>query len=110
MGLHLILALVSSILTKLFTIAASNFNFGVNLPVDLVLSKVSERVGMCFACLFNCLCAAAALQAFYGTLKDPSGNLANWVGNNPCENAWRGVVCDVPNSSNITFVTELWVS
>lgn len=54
------------------------------------------------------VCAAAALQAFHRTLDDPDGHLVNWQGNNPCEEAWRGVVCSAPSGpSNITFVNEL---
>ena len=51
---------------------------------------------------------ALALQAFYKTLQDPSGNLDSWTGSNPCEDAWRGVFCTPPTGpSNITFVLEL---
>jgi serine/threonine protein kinase/Leucine-rich repeat (LRR) protein len=51
---------------------------------------------------------AAALEAFHKTLEDPDGHLVNWLGNNPCEGAWRGVVCSAPSGpSNITFVNEL---
>jgi len=50
-----------------------------------------------------------AIQAFYKTLQDPDGNLDSWKGgNNPCENAFRGVVCTAPQGpSNSTFVQEL---
>ncbi|KAG0602455.1 hypothetical protein M758_10G015700 [Ceratodon purpureus] len=49
-----------------------------------------------------------ALQAFYKTLEDPSGNLNSWTGSDPCKNAWRGVVCTEPQGlGNVTFVQEL---
>jgi hypothetical protein len=55
-----------------------------------------------------CMCATLALQALYKTLQDPDGHFNNWLGSNPCEDGWEGIVCsDSQRPNNITYVIEL---
>lgn len=37
---------------------------------------------------------AAVLKALKRNLQDPSKNLHNWMGEDPCGEHWKGVVCD----------------
>jgi hypothetical protein len=36
----------------------------------------------------------------YKTLQDPDGHLSNWLGSNPCEDGWEGIVCSDPQGPN----------
>ena len=57
-----------------------------------------------------CCClviTVAALKGFLGGIKDPSGSLKNWKGDDPCgHDPWEGIVCSPPMDGN-KRVTEL---
>ncbi|CAK9221421.1 unnamed protein product [Sphagnum troendelagicum] len=50
----------------------------------------------------------SALMAFKNGIIDRSNKLSNWQGNDPCGDAWMGVICVSTNSStNVSHVSEL---
>jgi hypothetical protein len=80
------------------------------LPGQQTSAYLSDWLILLFAYDLDLFClddAAQALQAFHRSLVDTNGNLNDWTGNDPCA-GWTGVYCQTL-SSNISYVTELWV-